>query len=331
MTKKNKRGIITVERPNNDLSECTIKSNDLNLNSLHVVLFLVSLIAMGPIATCIGLIAMGFFNSYTKTLLCAILATGAYSLFGFIGLLLFKVSCIFTLFTLFSNEGTFKKIKELKDNNEFNVIDNDITDIEEFGLGAGETYTSFKDDVIMYLTQLKLEIKDKYPKVNMIIDGSYDSSIVAYDNMTHGFNILKDDSYLVHKVLYNSKYDIYVKVSDYVYLAHMLFKFASALFTASNIFSQIPGMDMNNMDNAINGDMKMPETEEEAQQMLSDISNTLSSLSSLSSMMGGMGGMQNMLGIPGMPGMPNPGNTKNKKQNINSQNQEDIFAKLLEM
>ena len=44
MTKKNKRGIITVERPNNNLSECTIKSDNCNLNSLHVALFALSLL-----------------------------------------------------------------------------------------------------------------------------------------------------------------------------------------------------------------------------------------------------------------------------------------------
>lgn len=319
MTKKNKRGIITVERPNNDLSECTIKSNDISVNSLHIALFLLSLFVAGPVVTCFILILIGFFSSYTKTILGAILATGAYGFLGVFGFLLFKLSCMFTLFSLFSNEGTMKKIKELKGNNEFSSINDGISDIEQFGTGAGETFVTFRDDVMDFLKKTKLMIKSEYPTLNNVLDKSYDVSLVSYDKIKYGFNVAKDDAYVMHTVLYNSKYDIYVKISDYVYLVYMLIKFSSALFTASNIFSQIPGMDMSEMDSMMNGSMKMPETEAEAQLMLNDISNTLSSLSSLSSMMGSMQGMGQMKN----PNKYKMGNTL--------QGQEDIFAKLLSM
>ena len=258
-----------------------------DINPFYVCLFIVSLLLFGPLLTFVGVSLIAFLNSYTRICIGAILSTLIYCTFGFAGVVMFKVACLYTLFNLFSGSATSDKIIELKQSNEFLCISDDITGIETIGSSITSCCASIKNYCGDQLCRFKNYVNKNYPRVNMLIEIVSNMSLKLFNVCNTIYLVSSDLFYSVHTVLYESKYDIYVSISDYMFVGYMILKFSSALFKMSTLFGKMKKFEDMQSSLLYGRSYKQP-THEETKQMIGCLNETFSV------MMSGFGPMNNV-------------------------------------
>lgn len=274
------------------------------VNKLSILLFIVSLAFAGPVFTLMALLLLGFFSGYTRPVVGASLASLSYSLLGFLGLIMFKLGCLFTLGVMVYNDDTIKKLNDFRSGGEFSDVSNGISYITDEVNG---NYTGFRENVIDTLVKTRERLYERYPRLKTSVDTTVNVSCTTYGVMGLVGEEIKCNALVVHNTLYNSGYDVYVKVSDYGHMAYMMYKLCKILLK-SNQLLKMPMMDrfegMMSGAGQMNQQAFMPQSEEDAKELVKDISQTLQSLTSLMGDFGGMG--MNQMGESPNQGMVNP-------------------------
>lgn len=234
------------------------------VNPFYVCLFIISLSLFGPLITFVCTSVIGLFNSYIRVSVGAILMAFVYYMFGTLGLLMFKVACLYTLFNIFYGSTTYNKIVELKKSNEFLCIQDDIIGIETIGTGITNVCTRIKNYTVNILSKCKNHIRENYIRVNILIRMICDTVVGLFNLCNMVYLELTEYLYSTHKILYESKYDVYVCFSGYIYAGYMILKFASVLFTMNTLFGNM----------GMGAKIKQP-TKEDTEQMIGHITDAL--------------------------------------------------------
>ena len=258
-----------------------------DINPFYVCLFIISLLLFGTLITFVGVSLIAFLNSYTRICIGAILSTLIYCMFGFAGIVMFKVACLYTLFNLFSGSATSNKIIELKQSNEFLCISNDITGIETIGSSIMSYCTSIKNYYGNQLCRFKNYVNKNHPRVNMLVEMVNNMLLELFNVCNTIYLVFSDLFYSVHTVLYESKYDIYVSISDYMFAGYMILKFASALFRMSTLLGKM-GKFEDMQSSLLYGKSYKQPTHEETKKMIGCLNETFSV------MMSGLGPMNSV-------------------------------------
>ena len=267
--KNKKRGKIIVEKPKRNIQSFNIEESNINfsINRNNIIAFILSLFTLGPAITCAILLCIGFFRKYNKWMSCGILLSCMYGLLGYVGILLFLSISMFTIYSLFCDFDTSSKISELDKNNE---ISKQIKDINDSTINK---YDDVRNYIIDIVDKSNNFVKKRYPRQYLFISNSVFKGINISVTI---FNNLIDDCIVIHKLLYNSKYDIYVCISDKVYDVYKIIKLCSFLFTANNLL----GLMNLNIDEMANMNDLSSIEDDLSQKMLTDINKMMEQMMS---------------------------------------------------
>jgi hypothetical protein len=202
------------------------------INPFYVYVSILSVLLAGPLITFIMISAIGFFNSYNRISIGAFLTAVTYYMFGYMGLIMFKIACIYTIFNIYYNTVTNNKIIELKRSNNFSHINSN--GLEMFGPNIANRYDNFRNYIIDTAYKTKNYINVNNYKINKIIDLLVDIYPKLLNKVNMIYLELSNNIYYVHNILYESDYDIYVHISDYVYDGYIMLKFISMIFSTNN-------------------------------------------------------------------------------------------------
>lgn len=201
------------------------------VNSFYICVSVLSLVLFGPLITFATICAIGFLNSYNRISIGSLLIAVIYCMFGYTGLLMVKIACIYTMFNIYYSTFTSNKIVKFARNNNFSHINSNT--IETFGSSVANKYNKFRTCVIDSAYKIKNYVSAKNYKISKFID----TFVGAYPELLNKVNIVYleiiDNVCLIHNTVYESKYDIYVYTSDYIYDGYIVLKFMSMMFSTS--------------------------------------------------------------------------------------------------
>jgi hypothetical protein len=136
-------------------------------------------------------------------------------MFGYTGLLMFKIACIYSVFTIYYKTITDKNIGDT-----FSPI--------------SDKYNGFHSYTIKTIYSMKKYISERNYKINKIIDNIVSIYPVILDKGYLIYTELSENVYCVHSVLYESRYDIYVHTADYIYDRYAMVKLMMTLFNMNS-------------------------------------------------------------------------------------------------
>ncbi len=200
-------------------------------NKYSLTTIFLSLYFLGSTFTASVLLYIGMYKEFNKWLFGLILYLYTYSFYGFKGIIIFKLGCLYTLYNVFSNIDTDKKLVQLKKKKEFLQIEDKITNYEKFKDDSKDYYKNIKKKYVIKSTDNTLNhLFMNYPETIEFIENSIN---IFYNIMTKIF----DDIYLIHRNLYDHNYDIYVYLTDFCYSLYTLYKLIKILLSANSLLS----------------------------------------------------------------------------------------------